>query len=573
MHISAENRNWFIGVVLAILANIISNLGLNFQKKAHSRRQAQKQALNNKKTSYERPITHPQANNIDGHKSSPTASNSKEDASSAQQQSNKKQGSYVCDGVWLVGLCGQVLGALLDFVALGYAPQSVVAPLGSLTLVVNVIVSVPMHNEIPSMRTILGTLCIICGAVTTVASSPREDSVESVSGVFDLYEHTSFLIYASITGGLISIGWCLTQYFVYLSRNKQARYTVKYYKQHRFVIAAISGTMGAQNVLFAKSVSVLVVQSIENGGRLLFGYWETYLLLAGLVSTIYFQLRWLNSGLKRFSALYVAPIFQAFWITVSVMGGLIVYKEYEHMKLWQRIVFPIGVIVTIGGVFYLTTQANVATKKYDKIKEELSEEEEQEERTDIDEDNVEDPILLSVDEEEDIYDINSIKLHSIHQTHERHPSGLMGLIDASIVTGSSLGKMLVDPHALYKDIHLGANEEDAHFKEILSPNLSRASTASLLIGDDGDKRKYKQRSASLGHFSDNNNERRRRIKGKGQRERARSHSPVLRVEDMAPHEVVWEKLTSIFVERELQVAVDQHSPRYSYLPVNQAQIN
>eukprot|EP01083_Nonionella_stella_P165133 548630_1 len=541
MHISAENRNWFIGVVLAILANIISNLGLNFQKKAHSRRQAQKQALNNKKTSYERPITHPQANNIDGHKSSPTASNSKEDASSAQQQSNKKQGSYVCDGVWLVGLCGQVLGALLDFVALGYAPQSVVAPLGSLTLVVNVIVSVPMHNEIPSMRTILGTLCIICGAVTTVASSPREDSVESVSGVFDLYEHTSFLIYASITGGLISIGWCLTQYFVYLSRNKQARYTVKYYKQHRFVIAAISGTMGAQNVLFAKSVSVLVVQSIENGGRLLFGYWETYLLLAGLVSTIYFQLRWLNSGLKRFSALYVAPIFQAFWITVSVMGGLIVYKEYEHIKL-----------------------------------EELEEEDtdnDTDTHVDIDDDNVEDLILLSVDEEEDIYDINSIKLHSIHQTHERHPSGLMGLIDASIVTGSSLGKMLVDPHALYKDIHLGANEEDAHFKEILSPNLSRASTASLLIGDDGDKRKYKQRSASLGHFSDNNNERRRRIKGKGQRERARSHSPVLRVEDMAPHEVVWEKLTSIFVERELQVAVDQHSPRYSYLPANQAQIN
>merc|ERR1712190_283913 len=72
-------------------------------------------------------------------------------------------------------------------------------------------------------------------------------------------------------------------------------------------------------------------------------------------STIYFQLRRLNSALKRFSALYVAPIFQAFWITVSVMGGLIVYKEFEDMLLSQKIVFPIGVIVTIIGVFYLTT--------------------------------------------------------------------------------------------------------------------------------------------------------------------------------------------------------------------------
>ena len=154
-----------------------------------------------------------------------------------------KQGSYVCDGYWLLGMFGQVMGGLLDFAALGYAPQSVVAPLGALTLVVNVMLSPCMHNEKPSIKTMIATGIIIIGAAVTVAASPREDSVDTIDEIFALYENTSFLVYAIVTGGFITIGWCLTQYYVYLSRHKQRRYTTKYYKQHRFVIAAISGTV------------------------------------------------------------------------------------------------------------------------------------------------------------------------------------------------------------------------------------------------------------------------------------------------------------------------------------------
>ena len=45
---------------------------------------------------------------------------------------------------------------------------------------------------------------------------------------------------------------------------KQALYERSYYKYHRFAIAAISGTMGAQNLLFAKSISTLIVKAHES---------------------------------------------------------------------------------------------------------------------------------------------------------------------------------------------------------------------------------------------------------------------------------------------------------------------
>ena len=577
-----------------------------------------------------------------------------------------KQGSYVCDPIWLLGLFLQVLGALLDFAALGYAPQSVVAPLGSLTLVVNVFVSPFMHDEKPSCKTIFATGIIICGAAITVAASPREDSVDSIQGVFDLYENSSFLIYAILTGGFITIGWCLTQYYVYLSRNKQRRYKKKYYKQHRFVIAAISGTMGAQNVLFAKSVSTLVVKSFQNGGRVLFGYWETYLLLAGLFSTIYFQLRWLNSGLKRFSALYVAPTFQAFWITVSVMGGLIVYKEFDDMLLWQKIVFPLGVILTILGVFYLTTQGQ--PEKYKKTEDNLKKHIEDQHNDNIlpptldddelaiedDKDNKDEDINLNnaelaIDINMEAVDDNNItpkskdsyspKPDSIDRDspkpyqkpqlkpresgskkggsakhtpipndndENKEEHGLMGFVkslgdlgEASIVTGSSLGKLLLDPQGVYSNINVGANDEDIHYKGILSPQLSALSeedtisseklideeeikhiqeTVTFLpqINDNNDdinsifggksskkKGKKKRRRHSFNahstsdatdaHYTSDNaseryNDRRKRKvrRKKSKKRRSRSHSPPLTTDEMAPHEIIFQKIGSLF---------------------------
>ena len=53
----------------------------------------------------------------------------------------------------------------------------------------------------------------------------------------------------------------------------------------------------------------------------MFVYWGTYFVLLGLGVTIFLQIRWLNSGLQRFSALMIVPIFQSFWILVSVVAG------------------------------------------------------------------------------------------------------------------------------------------------------------------------------------------------------------------------------------------------------------
>lgn len=145
--------------------------------------------------------------------------------------------------------------------------------------------------------------------------------------------------------------------------NDQQKYEAGYFKIHRFTVAALSGITGAQNILFAKSISTLMIVHFSENGNF-FVCLETYIIILCLVGSIFFQLRWLNSGLSHFSALHIIPVFQAFWILFGVIGGLVVFGEYQQMKgFYERLYFGCGVFITICGVLYLVLQEEVELKK------------------------------------------------------------------------------------------------------------------------------------------------------------------------------------------------------------------
>eukprot|EP01084_Bolivina_argentea_P045225 83241_1 len=346
---------WYIGVGLGIGSSIISNLGVNIQKLAHSNR-AKKlkapdhinmQSMGNfsfNDTTY----TEISKLNIPIESVSPTTS--------LINVVNSKQKPYLLDIKWILGLLLQITGAMMDFTALGFAPASVVAPLGSLTLVTNVFLAPIMHNEKPTTKILLATALIIFGTIITVIFSPRVTNVNTTEALFKLFVSASFVIYSIPCIMILVSTFVITKYMSYIKLNFNSEYSSMHYKLHRFSIATLSGTMGAQNIFFAKCMSTLLVFSIEGNGKMFLLLWQTYLVLIGLLSTIYYQIKWLNKGLMEFSALYIVPIFQSFWITLSVIGGLTVYEEFDKMEVTHKIIFPMGVIVTITGVAFLTSQ-------------------------------------------------------------------------------------------------------------------------------------------------------------------------------------------------------------------------
>jgi len=110
----SSNYRFLVGVFLAATGSVISNLGLNLQKLTHVQ-------ISNS------------ANNAHGESPSTTSSASPQPASSSQPRS-----PYFMHPTWALGLVLVIVGSVADFAALGFAAQTIVAPLGAFTLVSNV---------------------------------------------------------------------------------------------------------------------------------------------------------------------------------------------------------------------------------------------------------------------------------------------------------------------------------------------------------------------------------------------------------------------------------------------------
>ena len=271
----------------------------------------------------------------------------------AYEQLNKVD--YSAQKMWRMGLGLVTLGSILDFIALIFASQSLVAPLGSLTLVSNTFLAPVLLGEYVSRRDLMATGAIVLGSILAVVFADHSDSMYRMEELFAFFASERFGLYALV---IILIVFGLHQWQVFLTKillTQPRRYTLsKYARYHRFTYATLAGIMGAQSVLFAKCVGQLLVD--WGSGEDIFRHVQTYLIILGLILTIFFQITWLNAGLKLFEALYIVPVFQSNFILISVIGGMIVFQEYQNVfdAPGSSIFFPLGIIITIVGVYMLS---------------------------------------------------------------------------------------------------------------------------------------------------------------------------------------------------------------------------
>jgi len=263
-------------------------------------------------------------------------------------------GHYTRQPMWVAGIVCVILGSLFDFAALAFVDQAVVAPLGSLTLVSNVFFAPLLLKEKVNRKQLYCTALIIAGSILAVAFAPHAENSPSVREMFGNFAMPRFIIYAVISCAVVAL-----LRYISFRLNKIRRQDMHAYhavaRYHTFAYAACAGIMGAQSVLFAKCTAMLLASTFS-GKAIMFVFWQSYFILAGLGVTIFLQIRWLNSGLQRFSALLIVPIFQSFWILVSVIAGMIFFGEYAGVfaHAANAVMFPMGLGLTICGVYFLT---------------------------------------------------------------------------------------------------------------------------------------------------------------------------------------------------------------------------
>lgn len=226
-----ELRNWssLIGIITAIVGNVLIALALNVQRYAHIRlhreraiikeraelaesgltpsqyNASQYGALNNGSAAEQGPRTgyFDGANENWGHNGRRSLEGLRSPDSAVNDEELPASSSYLRSPYWWLGQVLISLGEMGNFLAYGFAPASIVSPLGVVALISNCIIAPMLFNETFRHRDFWGVAIAVGGVVTVVLSANQQETKLEPHDVWDAITTLEFEIYLAVTGILI----------------------------------------------------------------------------------------------------------------------------------------------------------------------------------------------------------------------------------------------------------------------------------------------------------------------------------------------------------------------------------
>ncbi|KAJ3344552.1 NIPA-like protein 3, partial [Kappamyces sp. JEL0680] len=133
-----------------------------------------------------------------------------------QFQSKLGMASLIKNPRWWLGFIVFAIGTFTNFAALQFAAQSLIGPLGSFSLVCNVVVAPILNGEKWTWKDIVGVVLIVGGSAIVVVFSGSSSPDYNVCVLLKLFQQAETIVFLSITCGLIL---ALFLYIVVVEKN------------------------------------------------------------------------------------------------------------------------------------------------------------------------------------------------------------------------------------------------------------------------------------------------------------------------------------------------------------------
>ncbi|KFY22234.1 hypothetical protein V493_06738 [Pseudogymnoascus sp. VKM F-4281 (FW-2241)] len=332
-----------IGIISSIVGNILISFALNIQRYAHlrihkeveERKRQRRQVSDRYGTADASWAGHngcEEAERLRGSfESAKPGSESGDDSSG-----NVEHESYLKSPYWWVGIVLMTIGETGNFLAYGFAPASIVSPLGVVALISNCVIAPILLKEEFRLRDFWGVVVSVLGAVTVVLSAEQEEKKLGPHEVIGAITTMEFEIYMAVTIGVMFImAWA----------------SPKYGSKTILIDLGLVALFGAYTVLATKGVSSMLSTS----------FWDaftnpiTYALAVVLIGTAVMQIKYINRALQRFDSTQVIPVqFVLFTISV-IIGSAVLYRDFESTSPGRAIKFVGGCLLTFFGVFLITS--------------------------------------------------------------------------------------------------------------------------------------------------------------------------------------------------------------------------
>ncbi|KAL6239628.1 hypothetical protein BDW75DRAFT_197883 [Aspergillus navahoensis] len=351
-----------IGIITALAGNILISLALNIQRYAHIRieKEWEHEKLQrelgwkrtNRRSSYgavDGPVQGERyeddlsgqseryrddiSDQEDDLPDSPVSERTAEPENGSPQRRRK---SYLRSPYWWAGIILMTLGETGNFMAYGFAPASIVSPLGVVALISNCVIAPFMLREKFRKRDFWGVLIAITGAVVVVLSAKSSEEKIGPDDIWEMITRWEFELYLGLTSALIVV--------LMWSSREYGRRTI-------LIDVGLVGLFGGYTALSTKGVSSLLSYTLWH----VITFPITYLLVFILVFSALMQIRYINKALQRFDSTQVIPTqFVLFTLSV-IIGSAILYRDFESYTASRAGKFVGGCLLTFLGVYFITS--------------------------------------------------------------------------------------------------------------------------------------------------------------------------------------------------------------------------
>ncbi|KAG6001780.1 hypothetical protein E4U21_003797 [Claviceps maximensis] len=372
-----EEWSSLIGIVTAIVGNVFIAIALNVQRYAHTRlhkerirvrrraRALTKQPQSNRNAgsygtistitngqggSEEDPVQEvgksrvlgdsgpdePQDHGPDPLSGAVQSTSGSDDDDTNVAEEEKATSNYLKSSYWWLGQILITLGEMGNFLAYGFAPASIVSPLGVVALISNCIIAPVMFHERFRARDFWGVVIAVAGVVTVVFSARQEETKLEPHDVWDAITTMAFEIYMGVTISLIIV-------LMWASR--------RYGRRTILIDLGLVGLFGGYTALATKGVSSMLSSTLWRA----FATPVTYALVFVLLITAVMQIRYVNKALQRFDSTQVIPIQFVLFTLCVILGSAVLYRDFEKTTPKQAAYFVGGCMLTFFGVFLITS--------------------------------------------------------------------------------------------------------------------------------------------------------------------------------------------------------------------------
>jgi len=251
-----------------------------------------------------------------------------------------------------------VVANIANFASFAFAAQSLLAALGSVQFISNVVFSKLVNKEAWNVWIVLGTVVIVVGCVLLVVFGSHESPTYTAQELIQLYSNPGYIIYLCVGGGAV----VLTYLFYQLGKRRVKQVGTKrenvgdaWYRWLPICYATFSALIGTQSVLFGKSMSLLLRTTLSGDSQA--GNWYTWVVVVLFLCTAAFWMIRFNKALRLFPVSIIMPVLQVGWVILSMVSGSVYFQETADMGTVEKIMFGVGTVILIAGVWLITTSS------------------------------------------------------------------------------------------------------------------------------------------------------------------------------------------------------------------------